>query len=425
MSDVLDYHAQHRLRAMIRKLPAAERYQLRNIAKCGENIIRNNIGAKAAVYLLSDGERSKFFGQAHCQNPWCCPVCSARRMEEYRSKIASAIDCLNEEYFGFMMTFTIPHLSFMSCRETTDILYNTWTFFRHKSWRKDGWHPYQQFNKEVPIAHHVRVCEYTYGENGWHPHFHAIFWTKRGNESKILKWEEKLSAFWLKKAKAMTLKYWKDNGLHINDKETQEELCDRLYSKADTAKYRGIYISKDSKTGKVLESHSSDYLTGWGADRELTGNVRKEASHGGHYTPHQILEMAYTNPKYEAIYIDFCLSVTRKPVHHRVDFSQTGISGMVEEYRKEHGYRTAIVEKKTSWEVVATFDENTWFDICILNDDSPVLSNILYLAQAAEHREILYDYLESLGFRRRDILPDRSELMKEQARCIEKLFNAA
>ena len=399
MSDILDYHVQHHLRRYISKLPANQQYQLRNIKSCGQSLMKLP-AYTPGVSVLSDGENGKFFGQTHCQNAFCCPVCSARIMEKVRSKIASGIEMFKADgYFGFMVSFAIPHLKFMSCRETTDILFETWTRFRTKNYTK-SWHVYQEFCKEVPIAHWVRVTEYTYGQNGWHPHFHAIFWTKRENRDKILKWQYSLNQFWLKMAKGVTLRYWQKNNLHQG--EDLVALADRLYKFAGEENYSlGLCISQ--KDGKVAESNSSDYLTGWGADREVTANVRKEASHDGHYTPYQILTMAENDVKYEKLYIEFCLAVTRKPVHHRYNFSKTGIVKAIEDYQSVHGYESVVIQKKRTWEVIAFFNEEQWSELLCFNESAPVLSNILYLA--GKHTDLLFEYLESLGFKRRDCLP--------------------
>lgn len=422
MQDVLDYRAQHLLRSWIRNdLSIPQQAQLKSVLNCGTQAVRYK-GAATGVYVVTNRNTSKFFGQSHCQNPWCCPVCSARRMEFYRAKVATAIDLLRDEgFFGFMVTFTIPHLRFMTCRETTDILYKTWTYFRMKgaALSRKKWHVYQTFSNEIGIEHFVRVCEYTWGkDNGWHPHFHAIFWCKRENADKILEWQDRLNEFWTKTAKRVTLTYWKEKNLHQN--EDLNELCERLF-KGTEIHQEAVKISVDKKTGKIMEALSSNYICGWGGDRELTGNVHKQASHNGHYTPYQILEMAERNEDMKKLYLEFCLSVTTKPVHHRVDFSQTGISPLAEEHMEKFGYTSEHYEKKTTWEVVEFITSEEWSDICYFDRFAPVLSNILYLATT--HREILTEYIDSvLGYKRRRSV-DAMEMIERQCRAIERMLN--
>lgn len=302
MYDILDYQAQHVLRRWIDELPPMQQKQLKNVRKCGTQI--NKLAGRAqVVFVVANELQSRFVGQSHCDNPFCCPICTARRMEFFRARIASALEMLKAEgYIGFMVTFTIPHLKMMKCREVTDILYNTWKYFRLKNFNKN-FSEYQRFNKDVPIAHWVRVCEYTYGENGWHPHFHCVFWTKRENADKVLAWEQRLNDYWMKIAKFHAAKLLKSTR---PGNDQVDDIVERLFCAANMLAQKAVKFSVD-KNGKLLEAQSSDYITGWGADSEVTGNIRKSASHKGHYTPHQILLKGQTDPQFKELYIDYCL----------------------------------------------------------------------------------------------------------------------
>jgi len=402
MADILDYHLQRHLRTLIRKAGDDVFKQLKNVLFCGQTI-SPTVGA---VFLLADGQgHSKYHGHTHCQNPWCCPVCSAIVMEKYREKIALAIEVLHKNYFGFMVTFTIPHFRFMSWRETMDILYETHDYFRLKSFNKKSGHSYHEFNKLYPVEHSVKVCEFTWSRrNGAHPHFHAIWWIPRDkfNNDEILRWEEELGDFWVKTAKRKMIAYWKKHNLHydiLREGETLEDLADRVFLGVGMSKVTesqsALYISKHD--GKITEVVSSDYIAGWGSDSELTGNYRREATCKSSMTPYQILQASEHDPKMAEEYMKFCLAVTQKPVHHRVRFSNSGITKMVNDYRKTlTEVKTERLEKKSTWEVVTYFDEDEWFLLCDLDDEyAPVLANILWFA--AHRRDLLADYLQSLG----------------------------
>lgn len=396
MADILDYHLQHYLRRFIGRLPKQQQDELKTLRLCGKSIRRN----RDAIYLLaSDNGHSRFYGHTTCKNPFACPVCSAKMMEHYRSRIATAIAILHADYFGFMGSFTIPHLHFMSCRETMDILRDTWTYFRMTFKRKHG-HIFHEWKKATNLAHHVKVMEHTWSKYaGWHPHYHMLFWVPRGKEQEAGKWEEQLNEFWLDIAKRKTLQYWQKRNLHsflLDKGGTYEAVLDRMFKANGSQK--GIHFSRD-EAGNLREIDSSDYLCGWGADSELTGNVRKEASHKGHMTPYQVLNAAKTDPYMEKIYIDFCLA-TRTV--HRVDFSQTGLVKMIVAYQKEHGKQSEILQKKRQedgapiqWRIVAYFDKLQWYELCCLDRNAPVFENILFLAK--NHIYLLGDYLSSLN----------------------------
>lgn len=417
--DIVDYKLQHWLFNEIDQLPINQRLQLKSIRRCCTSPIEFK-GETPAVYLLSNGQSAKFFGQKTCKNPWACPVCTARMMNEYRSVIATMLDMLRDkkfagdDYFAYGLTLTIPHLAFMQCKETTDILYNTWRYFTMKNFKRSHGHAFHQFNLDVKNFWHVRVAEYTYGENGWHPHFHCIFWIKRSDAHKVLAYQEKLNAFWTQCAKTYTLKYWLENDLHKNINEDRSALCDKLYSKI-SQKHPALKFSTNPD-GTLLECLSSDYITGWGSDKELTGNIRKEASHDGHYTVYQIMLKAQEDPKYRDIFIDYILNVTRKPVHNRVRRSP-GLTKLIKQYRQLNGYKKVSEQKKTEdWKVILFFDKEQWSLLCSKNKTSPVLSNILYLA--IENEELLFEYLDYLNCS--CYLPNKASPL---INAIESLFN--
>lgn len=410
MNDVLDYQAQHYLRSFIRDLPYEERKQLHNVSLCNQHVSRATGGD---VYVLVNEElkRSRYYGLMRCKNTWCCPVCTALEMEKYRKYINAAIEMLCKTHFGFMVTLTIPHFKFMGWRETMDILYDTWKYFRLKSFNRDHGHVFHQFNQEVPTENWVRVGEFTWSEkNGAHPHFHCIWWTPRGNEGKVLDWESRLNDFWLKQARRIAIKYWRKHKLHedlLNQGawQTYEQLADTVFqSLKNNEQERGrswneaVHFSRDAN-GNLLEAKTGDYISGWGADNEVTGNCRKEASHSGHLTPYQILIKAQTDSRFRAIYMEFCLAVTRKPVHHRVNFSKNKLFARVKEWLKNQPKEESDrLEKKSvnKWAVVCYFSEEQWYDILDLEDmtGSPITSNILYLA--SQSKEILLEYLDGM-----------------------------
>ena len=409
MQDVLDYQVQHYLRQWICELPAEQRQQLKNIYLCNQHV--NPYATGGEVYLLSsndeNGDFSKLSGLMTCKNTWCCPICSAIQMEKYRSYIADGIDMLKPTHFGFMVTLTIPHLYFMGWRETMDILYDSWKYFRMKTFQRSHGHVFHEFNKEIPCDNWVRVAEFTWSKkNGAHPHFHCIWWCERGKENKVLDWEEKLNDFWLRVARSKAIKYWKKYKLHtdrLTDGMNYEQLADKVFMMADKGKdswRQALRFSRD-ENGNLLEAQSSDYICGWGADREVTGNIRKKASHEEHYTPYQILELAQTHESMKRIYLDFCLAVTRKPVHHRVNFSKNMLFARIKEYRKQKDkLESGLIkkQKKKDWEVLCWFSELQWYYILDLSDEtkSPIIANLLYLARLQD-KEILLEYMDNMG----------------------------
>ena len=423
--EIYDHKLQSYLKGVIKKLPYSQQMQLKSVQLCNVNAIRQP-GATSGIHLMRSkaAHSAKIVGQNTCKSPWICPCCTARQMSEYAKKIAATIDAMKQKgYIGFMMTFTVAHLKFQSCREVTDILYNTWKYCfcnLKKTKRTHGSREFQNFYDTFKIKHRVRVCEYTWGKrNGWHPHFHCIFWVEKKYADQILEWEERLNAYWDKYAQIYTQKYWEKNNLYAEDREKKLSAIQLCYNYQADQKLQGVHISR-TKEGKLLQAESSEYICGWGSDRELTGNVRKEASHSNHYTPYQILELASKgDTEMENLYIEFMLQVTRKPVHHRVDFSQSGLHKIRIDYMNTAGYQSVLASKKkppTDWETIGFFLPEQWLQICHLDQSFPLISNILYLA-ANCYDDILHEHLKFYNIKM--LNPELSNVSKH----LENIFN--
>lgn len=403
-SEILDARLHHWLRKKIGELPISQQIQLKNLKNCGKTAMIQPQSTPAVFLLRNNRNEARLFGQVTCKNTWACPHCSTVRMQKYAKIIGAAIESMKLNYHqrACMITFTVPHLRFQSCREVTDILYKTWTAVfqnahsRRKTKNGDSIRsssPANKFFSENEIRHYVRVAEYTWGANGWHPHFHCLFWFPEKYLDNILSFEQSIQAFWTKKFKEVVSKYYKNRD-EFNAIQKLHDIADDDYA----GKQDIVWISK-GKDGKIMPVESADYIAGWGADNELTGNYRKNASNEGHYTPYQILEMAADgNKQMEDLYVEFMLQVTRKPVHHRINFSKTGILKIAKIYMNTVGFEQLLKKKSAEWEVVAWFNQEQWSEICHLDLLSPFISNILYLA-AINRRDLLSDFLENFGIK--------------------------
>ena len=400
--EIYDRHLTEYLHNLIDKQSPSVRLQLKTLRDCGKRVIKPTIG-ESGVFLLKREGQAKFFGHTSCKNSWACPHCVAKRMAKYTDELGAVIEEMKKRgYFGIMVTFTIPHLRYMSCKETTDILHMTYNRFRLDSRSQNAKkqkHIYDgavitRFFEDCQIEHQVVVGEYTYGKNGWHPHFHCIYWCKRKSADKVLSWLPAINAKWLEYAKKYTLKYWKENNLHCQLEGVMETTLDNLYSKCE--QNAGVMFGQ--KDGKIREAQSSDYVMGWGANHELAGLQYKEAK-DGHLTPHHILEKASLgDEKMAALYIEFCMNVTRKPVHARVKWSKTELIKEVRKICQQQAAARALLKKnidKGEWKCILWFSREQWSLIWKLNKEMPLISNILFLASQAS--DILLEFLNALG----------------------------
>lgn len=397
----------------------------RSTAYCHVRLV-NHIGYQPSVFVLANENQASYFGLTFCKSPWICPVCSARRMSKYAAEIACALDALAQPKYNqlaCMITFAIPHTRFMSCEETTEILYNSWknfiargnkrtlfTYlknienkFKHNQEKKlikaKSNDPFNRFCDYFNCTHRVRICEYTWGEHGWHPHFHALFWVDADKIQEVASWQKELNERWEKLVEKNMIKSL--NKRRPQELENNKKRVKIIFERStQRGKNAGCHISVD-KDNKVIIQKSSMYVCGWGADKELTGNYKQKASNEGHYTPHQLLEMAMNgdDEKFK-LFIEYAKATSLKN-HKRTNFSHTGLKQIIEEWKQTHLYletlkKKAIDVKKIHGDrrMVCWFNEQQWFKISLFEMQCkvPLKYAILRIAQETKSKTII-DFL--------------------------------
>ena len=370
---------------------------LKSVYLCGSKVPK--INSVSAVAVVKNKKQAKFMGVSSCKSPWCCPVCTARKMAKYAAKISCALDALKRKGFkAAMFTFTIPHTADFSCEESTEILYAAWKAFTvhgNKILKASRNDIFAKFAESTNHSHRVRVAEYTHGEKGWHPHFHCLFWFPADKFDKVLDWEEKLNQRWLELTKRYTIRilarrpeYTKKNSSCVGTSQTNSSVVvdnvptiqdgfsklvtrvEIMYNNLNKGS-NGLWISK-TKEGSIIEQNSSNYLCGWGGDKEITGNVTEKATHAGHKTWQQILDAAIAgDEKSWSLFFEYA-TATRKYRHTRVNFSvHSGLCQIIAEYQNSEGYKIYLKKKNTEyrqevgiWKTVCFFNMSQWLCIC-------------------------------------------------------------
>lgn len=404
---------------------------LKSQKMCGSQVMRT-IGWKPAVYVISNDEHSKLFGNTHCHSAWCCPHCTPIVMAKYGERIACAIDALSKRYdeLATMFTFTIPHTARMSAKDVFEILMATWRMFTrdgNRAFNKDTFTkkdgststyqkrlgPYGTMRNKLQSKHNVRVYEATWGENSWHFHIHMLIWFPRKNFYHCVDYEEELLDRWWHCAQHQALKYF--NNKHPEKKEENAKLVKELY--ADWRKYpktghRSFWISKDAD-GRPSVMKSSYYISGWSGDFEMTHEHTKDARFKGHFSPHQLLIEAdkakhdgnkERYQKFMQLFTDFAIA-TKKKI--RTQFSQSGINKIVQEWKKTETYYQTVKKKfmeeaqgKKPYKIVAWFTEQQWLDLFYFetHSKSSIISTILELAILQKpldiRRQLITEYLK-------------------------------
>lgn len=429
VEEISDHRLQHFYQKKIAENPEDKKL-LTSQLYCGSRVLKS-LGHLPAVFVFANKEQARFWGMTTCKNAWSCPVCSAKQMSKYAADIAAAIDAINQpnhNQAAIMITFTIPHTRNMTCAETTEILFNTWKdliqrgnknvqcsyYLRTTGERKysgtKGNNPFASFCETFNCKHRVRVGEFTWGEHGWHPHFHCLFWVDKNKIQETIKWQEILQERWYHLAKKNTLKTW--NKMFPDNRENNLKRVHIMYQNLDKDS-NGVYISTD-KNGKVIIQKSSMYICGWGADKELTGNYRAKATHENHMTPHQILEKAYESQgderdKWLNLYMEFARTVRIKR-RNRIKWScNSGIKQIIQQWKTTQGYREVLKKKAIQqaknvgeWVPIGWLDEKSWLQICLLNRTTPIKAGLLEICKEGCY-ELIDDYLAPYNIRFRRI----------------------
>lgn len=344
---------------------------LKGLYYCGSKVLGGD--AIHSVALVANNKTARFYGNTSCKSPWCCPVCTARQMSRYAGRIAAALDALKDTHHAAMITFTIPHTRDFNCHEATEILYNVWKAFTvhgNTVLATAKTDIFSNFMAATESKHRVRACEYTWGQSGWHPHFHCLFWFPKKHFDKIIDWEERLKERWLELCKRYTIRQLLSRYPETQRKTVKAQVVTRvniMYSKLNEGSH-AVYISKDSE-GKPIVQKSSSYLCGWGGDKEITGNVNEKATAEGHYSWQEILTLAVDtdDDKWWNLYFEYAMT-TRKVRHTRVHFSvHSGLCKIIAEHINCEGYKTVLKKNATSledkfgkWRLVCWFSAITW-----------------------------------------------------------------
>jgi len=376
---------------------------------CGVNLIKQP-GVMPAVFVIANNKEAKIWGVHFCDSPWSCPVCSAHRMAFEATRISCAIEALEKWYneYAFMLTVSVPHYHNFTCKQSYDILKETWKNFMKQAGAKSAstkYDPIRNFCLEFNCTHRIRVCEFTWGKYGWHPHYHCLFFVPKNKLQQVKNWQKTFSERWFKLAKKATIKILtRDNYC-----DNVEAVVNKLYANSEHMRDPDFYdakISLDEK-GNVRRSVSSDYICGWGANRELTGNFRKEATAKDHFTPHQLLRKAYEldnygkttdnkeADKYFTLYVEYALTTFKT---YRTKLSKS-LSTIISNWQMTNTYMNVLKKKLEEQKrdlgknrIVVWFKESQWYQICLLNLVDKILDLAMYTNGKQLIELLLLDY---------------------------------
>ena len=226
-------------------------------------------------------EYLSYEGLSRCGNVWVCPHCSPRVSEVRRKEIEQAVRSWRGERYGAardasysslsgkelrLILFTVPHQRFDGLESLLD------RFKQAFDWMK--WcRSYKSLCEQMGLFGTISVSEVMYGEHGWHPHMHAIWFFDAGevNDGKL---SEELFKLWKDAAKRFELGELSSEGFGVKD-----------------ADFVSAYLTK---FGRPPQSR-------WYVEQELSKWYLKKGKKGS-YTPFDLLEAALVNLYFQAGY---------------------------------------------------------------------------------------------------------------------------
>lgn len=231
------------LHAQARKALPKER-----VGKC------QNQAASGHVDIRMTDRGAMVGGVMRCGSVWTCPICAAAIAEERRKQVEETIRAhLAAGGIVAMAAFTMPHSRLQSANELRGAISGAWKGMQQgAAWVRN--------KRAYGLLGTIRALEVTHGQgNGWHPHLHVLFFLPDLPDEQLQAFGDFLFDRWSERIRA------------------------EGYGECTRAAWRFEKTTNSERAG--------DYVTKWGADRELTQGHIKRAKGGGR-TPWQMLEDA-------------------------------------------------------------------------------------------------------------------------------------
>lgn len=117
-------------------------------------------------------QKAHYAGLERCGSVWCCPLCASKIAERRRSELVTAVSTARGVGLQvLMMTCTVPHGIGDDVNEINTKMLSAW---RKMVDSRAG----KNMKKLLGIEGTIRAFEVTYGQNGFHPHFHILIFAQ-------------------------------------------------------------------------------------------------------------------------------------------------------------------------------------------------------------------------------------------------------
>jgi len=226
--------------------------------------IKQRVDASRSVFVRYNENRKKahYDNLQRCGSVWTCPFCARQITEGRREELKTAMaNWQKSGGYVYLVTLTNRH---HKGDDLGDLLQGQQKALT-KLWEKTA---VKKMVKALGYHGRITATEVTYGDNGWHPHFHILMF-----------FDHEINTQGLQSFLAL---HWVD-------------ACTKAKLKAPSLEH-GVDVQKGDK--------AQDYVAKWGLEHEMTkGHLKKGKKDG--LTPFDLLRQSEDNPHYQALFRQF------------------------------------------------------------------------------------------------------------------------
>ncbi|WP_227570821.1 protein rep, partial [Acinetobacter baumannii] len=114
-------------------------------------------------------KKAHYANVQRCGSIWSCPVCAKQITEKRRVELKKGLETWKNVHRGSVMllTLTFSHSQSESLKSLLERQRKAYKIFLETTKVKEIF-------KHFGVKYKIRSLEATYGQNGWHPHFHVL-----------------------------------------------------------------------------------------------------------------------------------------------------------------------------------------------------------------------------------------------------------
>ena len=233
------------------------------------------------IIYSDERQRARARGTMKCGSGWVCPACMSYITEQRREELKTALERAREHYYAVMVTYTIRHSQ--ADRLAPLLAQMQDAFSKLKSGR--AW---QTLKAEFMLVGGIRATEITYGDSGWHPHYHELVFVK----NEVLKYVDGDVSEFTKGLEGHLKRAWREKLERVGLSASLERGVTVRSSSGDVADYI-------AKFGKM--PRETDFA---GQTDEITRGTTK-AARGGNFGVLDIVFLAANNKRFAGLFREY------------------------------------------------------------------------------------------------------------------------